>query len=62
MATRRSVSIQADRVGGLDSADIVINMSGRASEFAFRNFEGHAKIEDWEIEDPYGDSKSIRDL
>jgi protein-tyrosine-phosphatase len=39
-----------------ESADIVINMSGRASEFAFRNFRGHAKIEDWEIEDPYGDS------
>ena len=37
-------------------ADIVINMSGRAREFAFRNFRGHAKIEDWEIEDPYGDS------
>jgi len=39
-----------------ESADIVINMSGRAAEFAFRNFRGHAKIEDWEIEDPYGDS------
>jgi protein-tyrosine-phosphatase len=38
-----------------ESADIVINMSGRASEFAFRNFRGHAKVEDWEIEDPYGD-------
>jgi protein-tyrosine-phosphatase len=39
-----------------ESADLVINMSGRAREFAFRNFSGHAKIEDWEIEDPYGDS------
>jgi arsenate reductase (thioredoxin) len=38
-----------------ESADIVINMSGRASEFAFRSFRGHAKVEDWEIEDPYGD-------
>ncbi len=43
-----------------DSADIVINMSGRASEFAFRNFQGHAKIEDWEIEDPYGDSEKYQ--
>jgi len=43
-----------------DSADIVINMSGRASEFAFRNFGGHAKIEDWEIEDPYGDSQKYQ--
>ena len=39
-----------------ESADIVINMSGRAREFAFRNFKGHAKVEDWEIEDPYGDA------
>jgi protein-tyrosine-phosphatase len=39
-----------------ESADIVINMSGRAREFAFRNFRGHAKVEDWEIEDPYGDA------
>jgi arsenate reductase (thioredoxin) len=38
-----------------ESADIVINMSGRAREFAFRNFRGHPKVEDWEIEDPYGD-------
>jgi protein-tyrosine-phosphatase len=39
-----------------DSADVVINMSGRAREFAFRNFSGFAKAEDWEIEDPYGDA------
>ena len=39
-----------------DSADIVINMSGRPSAGAFRNFRGHAKAEDWEIEDPYGDA------
>ena len=39
-----------------ESADIVINMSGWASEFAFHNFRGRAKIEDWEIEDPYGDA------
>jgi arsenate reductase (thioredoxin) len=39
-----------------ESADIVINMSGRAREFAFRGFRGHAKVEDWQIEDPYGDA------
>jgi protein-tyrosine-phosphatase len=43
-----------------ESADIVINMSGRASEFAFHNFRGHAKIEDWEIEDPYGDREKYQ--
>ena len=43
-----------------ESADIVINMSGRAREFAFRNFRGHAKVEDWEIEDPYGDKEKYQ--
>jgi protein-tyrosine-phosphatase len=43
-----------------ESADIVINMSGRAREFAFRNFRGHAKVEDWEIEDPYGDQEKYQ--
>src|SRR6266481_6848173 len=43
-----------------ESADIVINMSGRAREFAFRNFRGHTKVEDWEIEDPYGDSEKYQ--
>lgn len=44
-----------------ESADIVINMSGRAREFAFRNFRGHAKVEDWEIEDPYGDAAKYQE-
>jgi len=39
-----------------ESADIIINMSGRSSKLAFRNFSDRAKVEDWEIEDPYGDS------
>ena len=43
-----------------ESADIVINMSGRPKEFAFRNLHGHAKIEDWEIEDPYGDPQKYQ--
>jgi protein-tyrosine-phosphatase len=43
-----------------ESADIVVNMSGRVREFAFRNFRGHAKVEDWEIEDPYGDSEKYQ--
>jgi protein-tyrosine-phosphatase len=49
--TSKSISLEA-----WESADIVINMSGRAREFAFRNFNGHGKVEDWEIEDPYGDA------
>jgi arsenate reductase (thioredoxin) len=43
-----------------ESADIVINMSGRKREFGFRNFKGHAKVEDWEIEDPYGDAEKYQ--
>ena len=43
-----------------ESTDIVINMSGRPQEFAFRNLHGHAKIEDWEIEDPYGDPEKYQ--
>src|SRR5260370_8140429 len=35
-----------------EAADIVINMSGRARELAFREY---ARVEDWAIEDPYGD-------
>jgi protein-tyrosine-phosphatase len=44
-----------------ESADIVINMSGRAKEFAFRNLPGHAKVEDWEIVDPYGDPEQYQE-
>jgi len=51
----RRVSVQTDLTGAWETANIVINMSGRAKEFAFRNFRGHTKVEDWEIEDPYGD-------
>jgi protein-tyrosine-phosphatase len=43
-----------------ESADLVINMSGRPREFAFRNFRGHTRIEDWEIEDPYGDAEKYQ--
>ena len=44
-----------------ESADIVINMSGREREFAFRGFRGHAKVEDWQIEDPYGDATKYQE-
>jgi arsenate reductase (thioredoxin) len=42
------------------SADIVINMSGRAKEFAFRTLRRHAKVEDWDVEDPYGDAEKYQ--
>jgi protein-tyrosine-phosphatase len=53
--TSKPISLQA-----WESADIVVNMSGRDKEFAFRNFRGHGKVEDWEIEDPYGDAEKYQ--
>ena len=44
-----------------ESADIVINMSGRPKEFAFRNLPGYSKVEDWEIVDPYGDPEQYQE-
>src|SRR5258708_12685050 len=37
-----------------ESADVVINMSGRAREVAFHNFCGHTNIGDWTLEHPSG--------
>lgn len=53
--TSKPISLEA-----WESADIVVNMSGRAREFAFRTFRGYAKVEDWEIEDPYGDAEKYQ--
>jgi TonB family protein len=39
-----------------EQADIVINMSGRPREQAFREF---SKVEDWEIEDPFGGDPDV---
>jgi TonB family protein len=36
-----------------EQADIVINMSGRPRESAFREY---SKVEDWEMEDPFGEN------
>ena len=47
----KPISIQAWR-----AADLIINMSGRPKEHAFRAVPHAAKIEDWEIDDPYGDA------
>ena len=38
-------------VSSLETADLVINMSGHPREAAF---EEPAKVEDWYVEDPYG--------
>ena len=37
-------------------ADHVINMSGRPRELAFQQFD---KVEDWDVEDPYGENAEI---
>jgi arsenate reductase (thioredoxin) len=40
----------------LDAADLVINMSGRPRERVFPDIE---KVEDWEVEDPYGEDAEV---
>lgn len=39
-----------------DAADLVINMSGYPRE---RAFAGYSKVEDWEVEDPYGADPAV---
>jgi len=39
-----------------DAADVVINMSGRSRQQAFREY---GKVEDWEVQDPYGSALPV---
>ena len=39
-----------------DKADMVINMSGRSRQQVFRE---HGKVEDWVVEDPYGEDTHV---
>ena len=39
-----------------DAAHLVVNMSGRPRERVFPDF---GKVEDWEIEDPYGEDAAV---
>jgi arsenate reductase (thioredoxin) len=39
-----------------EAADLVINMSGEAREQAFPEF---VKVEDWEVEDPFGENPEV---
>jgi protein-tyrosine-phosphatase len=38
------------------AADLVVNMSGEPRERAFKEFE---KVEDWEVEDPFGEDSEV---
>ena len=38
------------------AADLVVNMSGEPRERAFKDF---AKVEDWEVEDPFGEDPAV---
>lgn len=53
--TSKAISAEA-----LIAADLIINMSGRPKEHAFRFIPHRARIEDWEIDDPYGDSEKYQ--
>ena len=39
-----------------DAADIVVNMSGIAKERAFTDWQ---KVEDWDVQDPYGEDPAV---
>jgi arsenate reductase len=39
-----------------EAADLVINMSGETRERTFPEF---AKVEDWEVEDPFGENPEV---
>jgi arsenate reductase (thioredoxin) len=39
-----------------EASDLVINMSGRPKERVFPDF---GKVEDWEVEDPYGEGAEV---
>ncbi|HMD38106.1 MAG TPA: low molecular weight phosphatase family protein [Candidatus Acidoferrum sp.] len=39
-----------------DEADLVVNMSGQAKELAF---DDSSKVEDWQVEDPYGEDAEV---
>ena len=51
----KPISVEAWR-----SADIVINMSGRPKEHAFRFIPRAARVEDCEIDDPYDDPEKYQ--
>jgi len=37
-----------------NAAHLVINMTGRPKNYAFYSLPDHAKVEDWQVSDPYG--------
>jgi protein-tyrosine-phosphatase len=39
----------------MEAADLIINMTGRTSEEVFRGDGDREKVEDWLVEDPYGE-------
>jgi len=42
-----------------DSADVVINMTGRPAALAFHRFASLEKVEDWLVADPYGEDPAL---
>ncbi len=64
--TRRTLEANGVSAAGLssksivrelwDAADLVINMSGRSRETVFPAWE---KVEDWDVEDPYGADPAV---
>ncbi len=66
LLTRKTLEANGYSIEGLSSkyiskeswaeAELVINMSGRAREMLFADWE---KVEDWKVEDPYGADPAV---
>jgi protein-tyrosine-phosphatase len=41
-----------------DAAQVVVNMTGRPAETAFRGFPDLGKVEEWKVDDPYGEDRA----
>lgn len=50
---------KALNAGLWDSADVVINMTGRPTDAAFRWFPDLGKVEEWRVSDPYGEDRAV---
>jgi protein-tyrosine-phosphatase len=40
-----------------DEAEVVVNMTGRPADIAFRGFPDLGKVEEWKVDDPYGEDR-----
>ena len=42
-----------------DDADVIINMTGRPTDIVFSWFPDRGKVEEWKVDDPYGEDRAF---